>query len=75
MTENKTTINAEALKQNIKTLEGWQLKKNTVIECNYTFNNFKDITAFLNHLVDTITELTTILIFHWILIRELSSSR
>ena len=57
MTENKTAINTEALKRNIKSLKGWGLRKDTVIECNYTFNNFKDITTFLNHLVNTITEL------------------
>tara|TARA_B100000579_G_scaffold431691_1_gene447187 strand:+ start:134 stop:442 length:309 start_codon:yes stop_codon:yes gene_type:complete len=57
MAENKTVVDAETLKRNIKELDGWGLKKNTVIERNFTFNNFKDITTFLNHLVNTITEL------------------
>ena len=52
MNEDKTAIDKNTLIQNIKHLDGWSLKKrDTIIERNFTFNNFKDITLFLNHLI------------------------
>jgi pterin-4a-carbinolamine dehydratase len=58
MNEDKTAIDKNTLIQNIKHLDGWSLKKrDTIIERNFTFNNFKDITLFLNHLINTINTL------------------
>jgi pterin-4a-carbinolamine dehydratase len=57
MDEDKTIINTDSLTQIIKNLDGWELKRNKVLERKFTFDNFKEITKFLNHLVTLITEL------------------
>ena len=55
MTEDKTVLTAEQVDTELTNLKGWT-REGTVIYRNFTMANFKDITDFLNHLVDTITE-------------------
>lgn len=55
MTENKTVLTAEQVDTELTDLTGWS-REGTVICRDFTMANFKDITGFLNHLVDTITE-------------------
>lgn len=55
MIEDKTKLTAEEVDAELASLVGWQ-REGTVISRAFTMTNFKDITAFLNHLVRTITE-------------------
>ena len=55
MTEDKTILTAEQVDTELANLTGWA-REGTVIYRDFTMANFKDITDFLNHLVDTITE-------------------
>lgn len=55
-TEDKSVLNATEVDEELKTLEGWS-RDGIVISRAFLLANFKDITAFLNHLVKTITEM------------------
>ena len=55
MTEDKTILTAEQVDAELANLTGLA-REGTVIYRDFTMANFKDITGFLNHLVDTITE-------------------
>lgn len=55
MTEDKTTLTAAEVDAELETLAGWR-RDDVVISRDFTMANFKDITDFLNHLVNTITE-------------------
>lgn len=55
MSEDKTTLSAEQADQALRELEGWS-RDNTTIARAFQLANFRDITSFLNHLVQTITE-------------------
>jgi len=55
MTEDKTTLSAEEVDAEIQTLIGWH-RTGIIISHDFVFDNFKDITSFLNHLTRTITD-------------------
>ena len=55
MTEDKTILTAEQVDTELANLTGWA-REGTMIYRDFTMANFKDITDFLNHLVDAITE-------------------
>jgi len=52
--ENKTTLSAAQVDEALQTLEGWT-RSEVVLARHFVFHNFEEITAFLNHLVRTIT--------------------
>ena len=54
-TEDKTVLSPSQVDEELKTLEGWS-RSEAVLSRNFVFRNFRDITAFLNHLTRTITE-------------------
>ena len=54
MSEDKTVLSSTAVDEEIKTLEGWS-RNGIIISRDFVLANFKDITSFLNHLVNTIT--------------------
>jgi pterin-4a-carbinolamine dehydratase len=56
MTEDKTVLSSEEVDEELQTLQGWS-RDGIVISRDFVMANFKDITAFLNHLVKTITEM------------------
>ena len=53
-TEDKTLLSPSQVDEELKTLEGWQ-RSEAVLSRNFVFKNFRDLTAFLNHLTHTIT--------------------
>ncbi|MEW6750693.1 MAG: 4a-hydroxytetrahydrobiopterin dehydratase [Candidatus Latescibacterota bacterium] len=53
--EDKTVLPAAQVDAELKGLEGWR-RDGSTISREFRFANFRDITAFLNHLVRTITE-------------------
>ena len=55
MTEDKTTLSAEEVDAEVQILTGWQ-RTGTINSRDFVFDNFKDITSFLNHLTRTITD-------------------
>lgn len=55
MTEDKTTLSAEEVDAEVQILTGWQ-RTGTIISRDFVFDNFKDITSFLNYLTRTITD-------------------
>jgi 4a-hydroxytetrahydrobiopterin dehydratase len=52
--ENKTALSAAQVDDALQTLEGWS-RIEAVLTRNFVFHDFEEITAFLNHLVHTIT--------------------
>lgn len=54
MNEDKTTMSAQQADQELQSIEGWS-RDNITITRDFKLANFKDITSFLNHLVETIT--------------------
>ena len=55
MTEDKTTLTAAEVDAELETLSGWS-RDGIIISRDFVFENFKDITSFLNHLTKTITD-------------------
>ena len=55
MTEDKTTLTAAEVDAELETLSGWS-RDGIIISRDFIFENFKDITSFLNHLTKTITD-------------------
>ena len=53
MTENKTILSDAEVDAELQLLEGWS-RDGVVISRDFVMANFRDITAFLKHLVDTI---------------------
>jgi pterin-4a-carbinolamine dehydratase len=53
--EDKTVLSPAQVDEELKTLEGWN-RSEAVLSRNFVFRNFRDLTAFLNHLTRTITE-------------------
>lgn len=53
--EDKTVLSAAQVDEELETLEGWT-RSEAVLSRNFVFKNFRDITAFLNHLTRAITE-------------------
>ena len=56
MSEDKTVLSSTAVDEELKTLKGWS-RNGIIISRDFVLANFKDITAFLKHLVNTITAL------------------
>ncbi len=54
MTENKSNLSAAEVDDQLRTLVGWS-RDGIIISRDFVFDNFKDITSFLNHLTHTIT--------------------
>jgi pterin-4a-carbinolamine dehydratase len=52
--EDKTALSATETDTELKALEGWS-RDDITISRDFVLANFRDITAFLNHLVGTIT--------------------
>lgn len=52
--ENKTALSAAQVDEELQTLEGWT-RNEAVLARHFVFHDFEEITAFLNHLVRTIT--------------------
>jgi pterin-4a-carbinolamine dehydratase len=52
--ENKTALSAAQVDAELPTLEGWT-RSETVLARHFVFHTFEEITAFLTHLVRTIT--------------------
>ena len=52
--ENKTTLSAAQVDAALQALEGWT-RSETVLARHFVFHTFEEITAFLTHLVRTIT--------------------
>ena len=52
--ENKTALSAAQVDNALQTMEGWS-RSEAVLTRNFVFHDFEEITAFLNHLVRTIT--------------------
>ena len=55
MTEDKTNLTAPEVDAELETLSGWS-RDGIIISRDFVFENFKDITSFLNHLTKTITD-------------------
>ena len=55
MTEDKTTLTAAEVDAELETLSGWS-RNGIIISRDFVFQNFRDITSFLNHLTKTITD-------------------
>ncbi len=55
MSEDKTTLTADQVDAELQDLTGWT-RSGTAISRDFVLANFKDITAFLNHLVGEITD-------------------
>jgi pterin-4a-carbinolamine dehydratase len=53
--EDKTTLSAAQVDAVLPTLEGWT-RSEAVLARTFVFPNFSEITAFLTHLVRTMTE-------------------
>jgi len=53
--EDKTVLTVGEVDAELETLTGWRRDK-AVISRTFSFAHFGDITSFLNHLVQTITE-------------------
>ncbi len=53
--EDKTEFSPEDLEKQIAALAGWR-REGIALHRTFTFKNYREITAFLNHLVRTITE-------------------
>ena len=53
--ENKTKLTPSQLNEELRELDGW-IYEDSTISRKFSLDNFSDITAFLNHLVETITE-------------------
>ncbi len=54
MAEDKSVLTVEEVDQELSGLSGWT-RSEVVISKDFVMANFKDITSFLNHLVQTIT--------------------
>ena len=54
MSEDKTVLSSTSVDEELKTMEGWS-RDGIIISRDFVLANFKDITSFLNHLVNTIT--------------------
>jgi 4a-hydroxytetrahydrobiopterin dehydratase len=52
--ENKTALSAAQVDAALQTLAGWT-RSEAVLTRNFVFHTFEEITAFLTHLVHTIT--------------------
>jgi pterin-4a-carbinolamine dehydratase len=52
--EDRTVLSPDQVDMELETLEGWR-RDGAVLSRDFVFGNFRDITAFLNHLVRTIT--------------------
>jgi pterin-4a-carbinolamine dehydratase len=52
--ENKTTLSDAQVDKELQTLAGWT-RSEAVLARHFVFQNFEEITSFLNHLVRTIT--------------------
>ena len=52
--ENKTVLSSAQVDDALETLEGWSRSKAVLVR-NFVFQDFQEITSFLNHLVRTIT--------------------
>ena len=52
--ENKTALSAAQVDAELPTLEGWTRSEAMLVR-HFVFHNFEEITAFLTHLVRTIT--------------------
>jgi pterin-4a-carbinolamine dehydratase len=52
--ENKTTLSAAQVDETLQTLAGWT-RNDAVLARHFVFHDFEEITAFLTHLVRTIT--------------------
>ncbi len=53
MAEDKSVLSAAQVEAALKSLDGWS-RDGVVISRDFVLQNFKDITAFLQHLVGTI---------------------
>ena len=53
MIENKSVLSNDEVDAKLKALDGWT-RDGVVISKDFVLKNFKDITAFLQHLVGTI---------------------
>lgn len=52
--ENKTVLSVAQVDETLQTLEGWT-RSEAVLARHFVFQNFEEITSFLNHLVHAIT--------------------
>jgi pterin-4a-carbinolamine dehydratase len=52
--ENKTALSADQVDEALQTLAGWT-RNEAVLARHFVFHDFEEITAFLAHLVRTIT--------------------
>jgi pterin-4a-carbinolamine dehydratase len=52
--EDKRLLSLDEIDQSLSLLQGWQ-RENSLLKKEFTFSNFREITSFLNHLVQTIT--------------------
>ena len=52
--ENKTALSAAQVDDALQTLEGWS-RSEAVLTRHFVFHDFEEITAFLTHLIRTIT--------------------
>jgi pterin-4a-carbinolamine dehydratase len=52
--ENKTMLSTAQVDEALQTLEGWT-RSEAVLARHFVFQNFEEITLFLNHLVRAIT--------------------
>lgn len=52
--ENKTALSAAQVDEALQTLEGWT-RSEAVLARHFVFRTFEEMTAFLTHLVRTIT--------------------
>ena len=55
MTEDKTTLTTAEVDSELETLSGWS-RNGIIISRDFVFQDFRDITSFLNHLTKTITD-------------------
>ena len=55
MPEDKPPLSAAEVDSELETLSGWS-RDGIIISRDFVFENFKDITSFLNHLTKTITD-------------------
>lgn len=53
--EDKTTLDEQTIQAALRKLNGWEQEGISLKKIFY-FDNYRDITSFLNHLVNTITE-------------------
>jgi pterin-4a-carbinolamine dehydratase len=62
--ENTTALSAAQVDEELQTLEGWT-RSETVLARPFVFQNFEEITSFLNHLVCAITAQNHHSLAHW----------